>query len=76
MVGVIVFGRITILHGWRVSRRGLLVLIANGHRNRMQVLQRQADHQHQQSEFFQKTFHAAILIVQGQALQVRRKARK
>ena len=70
MVGVIVFGRLhnrrTILYGLLVSRCRCFVLTAKRHRNRVQVLQRQAGNQHQQSESFQKMFHAPILIIQCQ----------
>ena len=74
MVGVIVFGHFTNLRNIRrrlmVSRCRLLVLIADRHRSRVQILQRQAGNQHQQSQYFKKTFHAGILIVAGQAWQV------
>ena len=55
--------------GMGVSRRGRLVIIAKRHRNRMQVLQRQAGDQHQQRKFLQETFHAAILTVGSRKLQ-------
>ena len=73
MVAVIVFGHFTNLRGLRVSGRSLIVLIAKRHRDRMQVLQRQADDQHQHGEFCQKMIHAAILIVQGRTWQAQGK---
>ncbi len=58
-----------------IKHRGLMsgcrlpVLAAEGHRNRVQILQRQAGDQQEQSECFQEPFHADILKAYGRALQ-------
>ena len=75
MVAVIVVGssgfntRRAIRRGMVVSRRGRLVISAKRHRNRMQVLQRQAGDQHQQRKFLQETIHAVILTVGRREMQ-------
>lgn len=66
MISVIVPGNIAILRSLirlMVCRSRVCALIAKRHRNRVQVLHRQAGNQHHQSKSFQETFHATILII-------------